>query len=243
MCDLSSSSPEQLFADLLAAEPSRPFVSFHDDASGEWAELSTKSTANWVAKTHFLLLDSLGLGVGDSAFVELPAHWISVPILLGCWSAGLTVTDEPSSAAVAFVTPTGLDRAGGVPDVFAINPAAAARGFGPDAPVDAEDYVVSVRPQPDAWASVRFAATASDPAVGDLDRAAVVTSGRARAAEIGLAAGGRLLVTRPWTQPSDWIDSLVSPLAVGGSVVLVANADASKLERHATQERSTALLR
>ena len=222
--------------------PSKPFVSFHDDATGEWAELSTKSTANWVAKTHFLLMDGLGLGVADSAFVDLPAHWISVPILLGCWSAGLSVTDDPQTASVAFVAPDSLERAGGIPDVFAINPSAAARGFGTDLPVDAEDYVISVRPQPDAWASVRFPAADADPALGRLSRADLVGAAVDRATELGLEAGGRLLSTRPWTSPTDWIDSLVGPLAVGGSVVLVANADPGRVERHATQERATAVL-
>jgi uncharacterized protein (TIGR03089 family) len=236
-------SPEQLFAQLLAAQPSRPFVSFHDDASGEWAELSAKSAANWVAKTHFLLLDSLGLGVGDTAFLDLPPHWISVPILLGCWSAGLSISPDPAEAAVAFVTPQSLAAAGGVADVFAINPAAAARGFGPDVPIDAEDYVVSVRPQPDAWGTVRFSASDDDPALDATTRRDAVAQGTERAAELGLSAGGRLLSVRPWTTPSDWIDAVIAPLTVGGSVVLVANADAERIERHATQERATAVLR
>ena len=81
---------EALFATLLAEQPSRPFVTFYDDATGERVELSARSLANWVAKTHFLLLDELGLGVGDTALVALPADWITVPILLGCWSAGLS---------------------------------------------------------------------------------------------------------------------------------------------------------
>jgi uncharacterized protein (TIGR03089 family) len=236
-------SPEELFAVLLAAQPSRPFVSFHDDATGEWAELSTKSTANWVAKTHFLLLDALGLGVGDAAYVDLPAHWVSVPILLGCWSAGLMITDEPGAAAVAFVTPGGLERSGGIPDVFAINPAAAARGFGADPPIDAEDYVVSVRPQPDAWGSVRFPATPSDPAIDGVARTELVAAAGVRAGELGLDSGGRLLSTRTWTAPVDWVDAVVVPLTVAGSVVLIANADPDRVERHTAQERATAVLR
>ena len=237
------SSPERLFAQLLTAQPSRPFVSFHDDASGEWAELSAKSAANWVAKTHFLLIDSLGLGVGDSAYVDLPPHWISVPILLGCWSAGLSITTDPTSAAVAFVAPESLSAAGGVPDVFAINPAAAARGFGADLPVDAEDYVVSVRPQPDAWETVRFSATDDDPALDSITRRDAAVQGTRRAAELGLAAGGRLLSVRPWTTPVDWIDAVIAPLSVGGSVVLVTNADPEGIERRVAQERATAILR
>jgi len=61
------STPEALFASLMKSAPAQPFVTYYDEASGERSELSAKSLANWVAKTHFLLTDELGLGVGDSA--------------------------------------------------------------------------------------------------------------------------------------------------------------------------------
>jgi len=122
-------SPESLFAAFVAAQPARPFVTFYDDASGERSELSAKSLANWVAKTFFLLTDELGLGVGDRAFVAVSAHWIALPVLLGSWTAGLGVTRDPGAAAVAFVGPDTVDLAAGVPDVFAVAPDAAARGF------------------------------------------------------------------------------------------------------------------
>jgi uncharacterized protein (TIGR03089 family) len=233
-------SPESLFASVLAAEPSRPFVTFYDDASGEWAELSARSLGNWVAKTHFLLLDSLGVGVGDAAFVDLPPHWISVCALLGCWSAGLTVVDDPTSAAVAFVSPASLAGARGVPDIFAIAPASAARGFGgAEPPAGAADFVLSVRPQPDAWASVRFRGGPGDPAIGDTSRRDVAALAAHRASELGLPARARVLSTRAWTSPADWVDTLLAPLSVGGSAVLVANADQASLENRARQERVT----
>ena len=46
-----------VFADLLRADAARPFVTYYDEASGERSELSAKSVANWVAKTHHLLGD------------------------------------------------------------------------------------------------------------------------------------------------------------------------------------------
>src|SRR6476659_8386318 len=97
-------TPEQRFADLLTANASLPFVTFYDEASGERSELSVKSLANWVAKTHHLLATELGLGVGDTALVAVPAHWISVPIVLGCLTAGLELTPD-GAADVAFVSP------------------------------------------------------------------------------------------------------------------------------------------
>jgi hypothetical protein len=205
-------SPEALFAAVLDAAPSRPFVTFYDEGTGERSELSAKSLANWVAKTHFLLTDELGLGVGDAAYVDLPAHWISVPVLLGCWTAGLEVVSDPERGAVAFVASTPEGRA---------------------------DYVAAVRPQPDAWATVHSPAAPSDPAVDGLSRADLVAKAAARAGELGLAPGARILTARDWHGPDDWIDTLVAALSVGGSLVIVLGGDAEIMARRAEQERAT----
>lgn len=230
------STPERQFAQLLAAEPSRPFVTYYDEATGERSELSAKSLANWVAKTHHLLGDELGLGVGDTALVALPAHWISVPVLLGCLSAGLALTSA-GDADVAFVTPGTLAAAGTIPDVYAIAPAAAAVGFGDTPPAPAQDYVSAVRPQADAWAGVQMPASPDDPGLPGRTRGEIA----AQAAGTGLAAGARVLTTRAWASPEDWIATLLAPIAVGGSLVIVANCtDEDVLARRVGQERATA---
>ncbi len=235
-------TPEALFAAALRAAPTRPLITFYDDAASDWAELSTRSMANWVAKTHFLLSDGLGLGVGDTAFIDLPAHWISVPALLGCWSAGLTVVSSPDGAAVAFVEPATLPRAAGIPDVFAIAPASAARGFGADVPAGAEDYVTAVRPQGDDWASVHSPASSRIPAIDDLSRGDVVAQARTRAAAFGLVSGARVLAERAWTAPQDWIDTLLAPLTVGASIVLVSHPKPDRHEARIRQENVTAVI-
>ncbi|MEO6884684.1 MAG: TIGR03089 family protein [Jatrophihabitantaceae bacterium] len=234
-------TPEQAFADLLSTAPSRPFVTYYDESSGERSELSVKSAANWVAKTHHLLATELGLGVGDRALVALPAHWISVPVLLGCLTAGLELTDDPALADIAFVSPTSLDGALTVPDVYAVAPDAAAVGFRDTPPAGSLDFVTAVRPQADAWSSVRLVASSDDPCLQGYSRGEVVDLARQRAVDLGLASGGRLLTARDWLTPADWIDTLLAPLVVGGSVIYVRNCiDASVLERRMTQERATA---
>lgn len=232
-------TPEQRFADLLAANASLPFVSYYDEASGERSELSAKSLANWVAKTHHLLGDELGLGVGDTALIALPAHWIAVPVILGCLSAGLRLVDG-GDADVAFVAPATLPAAGSIPDVYAISPDSAAVGFRGEAPDPAHDYVAAVRPQADAWAGVQFRGTDTDPGVADRTRGEVDALAVERAAKLGLTPGGRLLTTRDWSSSADWIDAVLAPLAAGGSVVIVRNApDDAVLERRMQQERAT----
>ncbi|MBV9594512.1 MAG: TIGR03089 family protein [Actinobacteria bacterium] len=240
------SSPEKLFDERVASDPTGPLITYYDDASGERSELSAKSLANWVTKTHYLLVDALGLGAGDVAAVALPAHWITVPVLLGAWSAGLTVSDtEP--ADVAFVTPTTAARVATVTDVYAIAPDATAGGLGTDAPVGLEDYVLSVRPQPDVWATVRFGADADAAAIRSSDgstisRAELVDAARVRAGDRGLSWGARVFAPRPWLTPTDWIDGLLAPLAVGASIVLVANEDLDRRARRLEQERVTLVL-
>ena len=219
-------TPEAFFAALVEREPSRPFVTYYDEATGERTELSVKSLANWVAKTHHLLSTELGLGVGDTAHVSLPAHWLSVPVVFGCLSAGLSFSSTAPS--VAFVAP-GSDDAGAL-DVYAVTPKQTG---------EPDDYITAVRPQEDKWPSVHAPATADDPCLDAMSRAEVVE----RAQAVGLDAGVRLLTTRTWTTPTDWIDTLFAPLVVGGSVVYVANcADAAVLDKRADQERATARL-
>lgn len=237
------STPENRFADLLVSEPSRPFVTYYDEATGERSELSVKSLANWVAKTHHLLTDELGLGVGDTALVAVPAHWISVPILLGCLTAGLALSAE-GDAQVAFVAPDTVAAAGSILDRYAVDPARAAVGFRDEGPSGTADYVAAVRPQADAWAGVHRPATPADPCLPGLTRGETVARAAARADEIGLAAAGRLLTTADWTTPENWIDAVLAPLAVGGSVIIVAHCtDEAVLDRRATQERATTQLR
>jgi uncharacterized protein (TIGR03089 family) len=231
---------EQRFAELLAAEPSRPFVTYYDEASAERTELSVKSLANWVAKTHHLLGTELGLGRGDTALVALPAHWITVPVLLGSATAGLALSTT-TPAEVAFVTAETLGRVAEVPDVYAVAPQHAASGFGMSAPAGTSDYVAAARPQADAWPSVRFGAGAADEFVDGSSRAEITERALARAAALGWGSGARVLSTRAWQGPADWLDCLFAPLAVGGSVVYIANCtDPAVLDRRFAQERATA---
>lgn len=229
---MTTTTPEAFFDALMTREPSRPFVTHYDEATGERSELSVKSTANWVAKTHHFLGSELGLGVGDLASVQLPAHWLSVPVLLGCLSAGLALTpaDDPS-AVVGFVAPGASASA---LDVYAVS----ARPTG--AP---DDYIGAVRPQADAWGTVRAPGSLGDPCLPGMSRAQVVEAARTRASELGLGAGARVLTTRPWTSVDDWIDTFFAPLVVGGSLVLVTNCtDDAVLERRMGQERASVLL-
>jgi uncharacterized protein (TIGR03089 family) len=247
-------SPEAAFAAALAADPGRPLITYYDAATGERVELSARSLGNWIAKTHHLLSAELGLGPGDLAYQALPAHWMSAVALLGAFSAGLSITEEAGgagAAGVAFVTAAtaAATLAGGAEEIYGLSLAPLGRPFDPSPPSGCEDFVLAVRPMPDAWSSVRPPAGGDDPAITAGGQAQSRTQTMAdavrRAARIGLAPGARLIVIGE----QDWRDWLLAPLAAGASVVLVAGLDpdaaesAAAIERIAAAERVTATLR
>jgi uncharacterized protein (TIGR03089 family) len=240
---MAARTPESLFQARMAGAPANPFVTFYDDDTGERAELSARSLANWVAKTNFLLTDELGLGPGDRAFVGLPPHWLAAPVLLGCWFAGLEVVSEPVDAEVYFGDAERLVAAGAAIEdpgrAYAVSLLSMARSAAP--PPGMHDYADAVRPQPDAWATVRAQAGPDSPAVNGLSRTAVAERAAAVADGLGLGPSGRLLWTHNDFGPDDWIAAVLAPLSVGGSLVLVRNGagDPSVLERRAAAERVT----
>src|SRR3712207_2384754 len=92
----------QLFERALAGDPAQPLLTYYDDGTGERVELSGATLDNWVAKTANLLVDTYGLAPGDRAAVLLPPHWQTAAVLLGCWSAGLSVSTSARPAEVEF---------------------------------------------------------------------------------------------------------------------------------------------
>lgn len=62
----------------------------------------------------------------------------------------------------------------------------------------------------------------------------------ARAAELGIGAGDRVLIdTAAYPDPADW---LLAPLAAGASIVLCANLDRAKLDARSDAEKVSVTL-
>lgn len=83
-----------IFHKRVLADPARPLLTWYDGSTGERTELSGATLGNWVSKTANLLVDGCGLAPGETAVVDLPPHWQTAAILLGCWTAGLSVVAE-----------------------------------------------------------------------------------------------------------------------------------------------------
>jgi uncharacterized protein (TIGR03089 family) len=222
--------------DLLTAaidvDPTRPLLTFYDDAIGERTELSGATLANWVAKAANLLVDGAGLGPGDRALVLLPPHWQTAAVLLGCWSAGLAAGPAPAGDAVvpdiAFVA---ADRTGEV--TVGERYALGLHPFGlplREVPAGYADFSLEVRGYGD-----RFT-----PAAPVTDQEALCAAAVRRAGELGMVPGDRVLIDAgAHPDPVDW---LLAPLAARASSVLCGHLDPDRVAARVASERVTRVL-
>jgi uncharacterized protein (TIGR03089 family) len=215
-----------LAARTAAADPARPLLTFYDDGTGEWVELSGNTFANWVSKTANLLVDGCGLGPGDTALVAVTPHWQTAAILVGCWAAGLSVESDGDVAfASAPVETSAADR-------FFLGLAAMGMPYRGELPDGWLDYISEVRPHGDHFRT----GPPADPAYFGETHAAVLDRATARAKELGIPANGRVLVdVTTYPDPVDW---LLAPLSASASIVLCKDVDATTLRRRAETERA-----
>ncbi|MGW2399350.1 TIGR03089 family protein [Kitasatospora sp. NPDC001664] len=218
----------------LDADPTRPLVTFYDDATGERVELSAKTFDNWVAKTANLLQDELNAGPEDRAALLLPAHWQSAVWLLACWSVGVVAVPggAPADADLVVSGPDGLDSA---KDCSGERVALALRPLGgrfPARPDGFLDYAAEVPGQGDRFAPyspVHPQAMALETVVEDglplkLTGEQTVALAREGAARLGLDTSSRVLSTLSYDDWAGLEAGLLAPLAAGASVVLCRNS-------------------
>ena len=233
----------------LREDPGRPLVTFYDIATGERVELSVATFENWVAKIANLLTDQLQREPGERIAVHLPPHWQATVLTFGAWRAGLAVELSGSAADVTVVSPApqpGADTSNGDVILCSLRPLG-----GPvlePLPRGWLDFAVDVPAQPDVVIEPRTVGP-DDPAAmlitgplshGDLFEQAVTTAG-----ELGLQTGGRLITDADPARASGIVPALAAPVAVGGSVVIVANADTGRPDqrsRIADQEHAATSL-
>lgn len=225
---------------LLSADPVGPRITYYDDAGGERIELSAATLVNWAAKTGNLLRDQLGAGPGTRVVVLLPAHWQTAAVLFGVWWIGAEVLLGTGPADIALCSVDRVDEAddavgAGEVAVLSLDP------FGrpaADLPVGVIDYATAVRVHGDQI----VAETRPGPALAGSSVADVLADCRAVAQARGLTSADRVLSTASWEQPTALVERLLAILAVGGSLVQVANPDAAALPRRIAAEKVTRVL-
>jgi uncharacterized protein (TIGR03089 family) len=224
---------------MLRADPVGPRITYYDDATGERIELSAVTLANWAAKTGNLLRDELGGGPDSRVAVLLPAHWQTAAVLLGVWWIGANVVLDARNgiaADIALCTAERLDQADGTGAgevaVLSLDP------FGhpvPDLPIGVTDYATAVRVHGDQIVAERH----PGPALAGRSVEQVLDACQKAAAGKTLTAADRVLSTASWATSDGVIDGLLSVLAVGGSLVYVANPDPAALSRRMQTEKVT----
>jgi uncharacterized protein (TIGR03089 family) len=235
----------QAFAAAVRRDPTTPLLTFYDDATGDRTELSGATLDNWVAKTANLLVDGAGLGEGDTVAVLLPPHWQTAAIVLGASVAGLAADlgGNPQPVEALFTTPDRVEAASAWPAgeryATGLLPLAAPLR---DAPPGFVDYVIEVRAFGDRFVPVQPVSRDDRAIAGpiELSHLAVCRTATARARELGIVDGDRVLVdARVYPDPVDW---LLAPLLAGASVVLCANLDPGRRQSRAEAEKVTVTL-
>lgn len=237
-----------LLSAALSDDPSRPLVTYYDDATGERVELSVTTFDNWVAKTANLLQDELSAEPGDRLALLLPAHWQTAVWVLACASVGVVtdLTGDPSAADLVVSGPDTLDAARSCPGERVALSLRPLGGRFPQPPEGFTDYAVEVPGQGDRF--VPYAPVDPDapalalPDGSELTGAQAVERTRQDAAARGLEPGSRLLSALPYDGWEGLSAGLLAPLAAGGSVVLaprLERLDAASLEQRVENERVT----
>jgi hypothetical protein len=147
-----------------------------------------------------------------------------------------TVRLDPSDHWLAVVVALGAWTAG-----VAVTDSPAAGSL----PGEARAFMATVLPQPDALLAPPppADALALDYSGRRWTLTELAAAAQQAASQHGVETGARLMSTRSLDTVSGIDAGLLIPLAVDGSVVLVANAEEAKLEKRATDERVTRHLR
>ena len=224
---------------MLRADPVGPRITYYDDATGERIELSAVTLANWAAKTGNLLRDELGAGPASRVAVLLPAHWQTAAVLFGVWWIGADVLLAATDADIALCTIDRLEEAdstgAGEVAVLSLDP------FGRPAselPIGVTDYATAVRVHGDQIVAERH----PGPALAGRSVDEVLAACHKSATATGVTAADRVLSTASWDRPDDVIGGLLAVLAVGASLVQVANPDPAALPRRIETEKVTRVL-
>ena len=226
----------------LRRDPSAPFVTFYDDATGERTELSVITYANWIAKTANLLTDEYLLGAGDVIRVELPPHWLGTVFLGAAHTAGVAVTTDPATAAHLVVRgPDRLEQEAPDVPVVACSLTPFATPFDRPLP-EGVDYFGTLWPgQPDGFLGARVEPTTTGCRHGGTSHSQAELLDIARQTAAGWQGDRLITDVDPLTDCGS--ATFLPALSCGGSMVLITNAEDDQWPARHEGERATDLLR
>ncbi|AXT86883.1 TIGR03089 family protein [Aeromicrobium sp. A1-2] len=192
-------------------------------ATGERIELSTVTTANWVAKTSNFLVDDLETEPGTRIRLGLPSHWLTFVWILSAWNVGAAIVDSAADIGVSG------------PDLVADEPtrvAASLRPMGGRFPVSPEGFL-DLGAEVPGHGDHFVALDPPSPSTIALDLTGEVRTHAEHLASV-TPSGARRLVT-PGSIRRD-ADLIAESCLGGGSLVIVSAATAEQLAAVGAQE-------
>ncbi|AKK02519.1 TIGR03089 family protein [Corynebacterium epidermidicanis] len=213
----------ELLRHLLNEDPSRPRLTFYNESTGSRLDFSATTLDNWAAKVANMLEQEFDLQAGADIGVSLPTSWQSVAIILGALAARMNIHVDSTAVDILFC---GVDAiAEDAPaDTVVVTDDPFGRGvaeLGLELPAGSVDFGPTVRFYGDQY-------------IGDSPALPEVIPPAETAA--------RVLSTSISTWPK-LVSSVLSPLAAGGSaVVVVGMSDVNRLSHIADVEKVDVIL-
>lgn len=227
-----------MLSQLLADDPASPRLTVYNEADGTRMDFSAQTTENWASKVANFLREELDLDDGSAILVDLPVSWQTVMISLGALAAGVTVhfatdtvatadssdTADAAEPVVFFTTTDKASEYANRGDVVVVTTDPFGRGveeLGQQVPEGAVDFGPTVRFYGDFYPGQ--------------------TRPLAELIESSVEPHAERLLSTGWTDSSSFQRQVLSPLAAGGSAVVVAGmVDTERLAEIAENEKVTA---
>lgn len=225
-----------LISDLLN-DPAAPRLTTYTEAGR--MELSGITLANWQAKVANLLT-SIGVGEGDTVAIAAAPGWQPACIAVGAWKVGASISDANSGEPAVLFTDS-LELAEGfedspagasVQEIYLLSSDPFGRGVeeaGGDVPFGINDFSPELRVHPDAFMG-------SAPRFPSADVDVVRAAAEQLETEHGIGRGARV-VMGPWDDVRG-LARCLSPLLVGGSVVMSTDSHPARLEELKDTEKA-----
>lgn len=214
-----------LFSPLLRTDPASPRLTFYDDARGTRMDFSAQTLDNWASKVANMLDEEFDLEPGAGPIIDLPVSWQAAVIAIGSFNASRTPLIDDSVASApdvpVFTTLEGAQRWEAAPECVVVSDDPFGRGVvesGSELPAGAIDFGPTVRFYGDQYYGV-------SPQLAQFARGGL---------------GTERYLTQGWQGTEGFVDTLLAPLAAGGSVVVVGGlASTERLDEIARAENVT----
>lgn len=232
-----------MLSHLLADDPASPRLTVYNEADGTRMDFSAQTTENWASKIANFLREELDLDESSVILCDLPVSWHTAMIALGALAAGISVRfatdDTAADRAAADTTTDSVTNSGAEPAVFFTSAEKVAEyaNHGDVVVVTNDPFGRGLEEmgEPVPEGAIDFGPTVRF--YGDFYPGPT----RPLAEIVRPTSDAQRLLSTGWTDWDSFTRQVLSPLAAGGSAVVVAGmASTDRLAEIAENEKITA---